>query len=137
VNKHWVIDASSFIFLVKMSQTRLFTHLCDTLVIPDGVAQEIRTGAADDPARLWLQREGTPWVKDVQPVDPVIVAWDLGVGESEVLSWCYQHPGDEAIIDDGTALPSQRLLVCSSLLFVFFVWLVLSLSKGSWLPNEE
>ncbi len=42
------------------------------------------------------------WV-DVRPVDPVIAAWDLGAGESEALSWCYQHPGHEVIIDDGAA----------------------------------
>ena len=114
MSNYWVIDASPLIFLVKLSQTRLLTHLCDILVIPDGVAQEVRAGAGDDPARLWLKQEGTKWVKKVKPIDSVIAAWDLGVGESEVLSWCYQHPGDEAIIDDGTALPSQRLFVCSS-----------------------
>ncbi len=103
MNKHWVIDASPLIFLVKLSQTRLLNHLCDTLVIPNGVAQEVRIGAEDDPARRWLQREGIQWIKDVKSVDPVIAAWDLGVGESEVLSWCYQNPGYEAIIDDGTA----------------------------------
>jgi predicted nucleic acid-binding protein len=103
VSKPWVIDASPLIFLVKISQIHLLTHLCDIMVIPDGVAQEVRAGAADDPMKHWLQREGTPWIKDVKPVEPVIAAWDLGIGESEVLSWCYRHPGYEAIIDDGTA----------------------------------
>lgn len=36
-------------------------------------------------------------------VDPLITAWDLGSGESEVLSYCHQHSNCEAIIDDRTA----------------------------------
>lgn len=36
-------------------------------------------------------------------VPPVIIAWNLGLGESEVLSWAYQNPGYEAVLDDRAA----------------------------------
>ncbi len=32
-----------------------------------------------------------------------LAAWDLGLGESQVLSWIYQNPGYEAILDDRAA----------------------------------
>jgi predicted nucleic acid-binding protein len=43
------------------------------------------------------------WVRDVGPISPVISAWDLGRGETEVLNWSYGHPGCEAILDDRAA----------------------------------
>lgn len=33
-------------------------------------------------------------------IEPIISAWDLGVGETHVLSWAYQHKGYQAIVDD-------------------------------------
>jgi len=30
----------------------------------------------------------------------MILAWDLGKGESSVLAWAHAHPGTEVIIDD-------------------------------------
>ena len=40
---------------------------------------------------------------DVVPtpsIDERIQAWDLGLGESSVLTWGYTHQGTEIIIDD-------------------------------------
>ena len=34
---------------------------------------------------------------------PVIIAWNLGLGESEVLAWSYQNTGYEAVLDDRAA----------------------------------
>jgi predicted nucleic acid-binding protein len=36
-------------------------------------------------------------------VSAVVQAWDLGPGESAVLAWAHQHPGNEVILDDLTA----------------------------------
>lgn len=47
--------------------------------------------------RPWLQRVAAV------PVPPAITAWDLGRGESAVLSWAATHPGASAILDDYAA----------------------------------
>ena len=72
-------------------------------MVPAGVVNEIARGPEDDPARQWLQTQGQVLVREVQVVPPVIIAWNLGLGESEVLSWAYQNPGYEVILDDRAA----------------------------------
>lgn len=45
------------------------------------------------------------WLQRVPPVDvpASIAAWDLGGGETAVLSWAAAHPGSIAILDDYAA----------------------------------
>jgi predicted nucleic acid-binding protein len=105
VSETWVINASPLILLGKVSGLHWLTSLCDRLLIPAGVAAEIQQGPADDPARIWLSEEGVRWIMPCEPVDPVVAAWDLGMGESEVLSVALRLAavGTVAVIDDGLA----------------------------------
>ena len=73
------------------------------MIIPAGVVQEIDQGPENDPARSWLQSKGSSWIKKVDQVDPIITAWDLGLGESQVISWAYKNAGYEVILDDRAA----------------------------------
>jgi predicted nucleic acid-binding protein len=93
VNRQWVINASPLIALAKISHLFLLQNLCSNLLIPDGVVQEIEQGEAADPSRQWLRTVGKQWVQ----------AWDLGFGETQVLSWVYKNPVYEAILDDRAA----------------------------------
>lgn len=99
----WVVNASPLIVLAKIGQVSLLYDLCEELVIPSGVAGEIEEGPDDDPARKWMRDYGKKLVKDVGRINPVIAAWDLGRGESEVISWAYGHPDYEAVVDDRVA----------------------------------
>lgn len=44
----------------------------------------------------------TDWlvVVDIPPVPELIQSWNLGPGESAVLTWSYVHPNTEVIVDD-------------------------------------
>ena len=57
---------------------------------------------SDEAARA-LDEE--PWIEEVQTIVIAerIAAWDLGPGESAVLSWAMEHPGTVAVIDDHAA----------------------------------
>lgn len=101
--KKWVVNASPLIILAKVDQVLLLKDLCEEMTIPFGVKEEIDEGPENDPARIWLKSEGKKWVRDSGPINPVISAWDLGQGETEVLNWAYEHPGCEAILDDKAA----------------------------------
>jgi predicted nucleic acid-binding protein len=81
-----------------------------TSVVPNGVVAEINVAPDDDPAKLWMVNEGARWIRDVEQVDPVIAAWDLGLGESHVLTWAYQHLGYQAILDDRAAKTIAELV---------------------------
>jgi predicted nucleic acid-binding protein len=101
--KKWVVNASPLIILAKVDQILLLKDLCEEMTIPSGVKEEIDEGPENDPARIWLKSDGEKWVRGSGPINPVISAWDLGQGETEVLNWAYEHPGYEAILDDKAA----------------------------------
>ena len=82
----WVVNASPIISLANIEQAHLLLDSCDRMIIPQAVAQEILDGPDDDLAKQWLKTSGQQWVRDTGPVVPLVVAWDLGAGESAVLS---------------------------------------------------
>jgi len=103
VTRKWVFNTSPIILLAKISLIDLIPSMCSEWIIPSGVAQEIQAGSNNDPAKIWVERYGKKWIKNISQIEPAIAAWDLGLGENHVLSWCYQNCGYEAIIDDGLA----------------------------------
>jgi len=101
--KRWVVNASPIISLCSINKVSFLTELCDDLLIPKGVAEEIDRGAEDDPARIWLEELGGTYIKDVGPIEPVIRAWDLGQGETEVINWAFANHDWTAVLDDQAA----------------------------------
>lgn len=98
--EHLAINASPIIFLARANLVELFQLVAPKLVVPATVATEIeRRGPHDGAARALVETE---WIEVVEtsPVPARIQSWDLGPGESAVLSWCSAHPGTEGIIDD-------------------------------------
>ena len=103
MNRKWVLNASPLIVLAKISRLPLFGQLCSEVVIPAGVAGEVDRGPVEDLARTWLQGAGAQFIRRLDEIVPMIQEWDLGKGETEVLSWAYLQPGYEAIVDDKAA----------------------------------
>jgi predicted nucleic acid-binding protein len=103
VGRRWVVNASPIILLARIDQASLLDQLASEIMIPSEVAREIQDGPIDDPGRSWLNGAGASRVRDPGPVSPIVAAWDLGAGESQVLSWAYAHPEFEAIVDDRAA----------------------------------
>lgn len=110
MSRQWVLNASPTILLAKIGFLEHLLKLCLQPVIPQGVYEEILMGAADDPARCWLSQQGQQWVQANKTVVPTIAAWDLGLGETQVLSWCYGISVYEAILDDGQARKCAKTL---------------------------
>ena len=98
----WVINASPLILLGKAGQLQWVPRL-GTVVIPQSVADEIIAGPADDPARRWVEGDGCAFIKPDVPASDALLAWDLGAGETAVIAWSVNHPGVEAVLDDGAA----------------------------------
>jgi predicted nucleic acid-binding protein len=99
----WVVNASPLICLGKIERLGWLGQLAKEIIIPDGVALEIRAGPPEDRARQWLETSGASLVREVGAVDPEVSLWDLGRGESEVLGWAHAHAGFTAVLDDRAA----------------------------------
>ena len=113
MNRRWICNASPIIVLSKIGRIALLPALADTLIIPGAVADEIDAGAGDDPARVWLRGPGQPYIQRPDPPSPLVQAWDLGPGETSVLSWAQAHPGYEVLIDDRAARTCAQSLQLS------------------------
>jgi predicted nucleic acid-binding protein len=103
VTRRWVVNASPLIVLAKINHVNVLFELCDEVIIPSGVVREICVAPDNDPAKLWILNEGSSYIRDVEQVDSMVAAWDLGLGESQVLTWIHNNPGYEAILDDRAA----------------------------------
>jgi len=99
----WVVNASPLICLGKIGRLNWLEQLGKEIVIPGGVALEIRKGPTEDRARQWLEADGGALVREIGNVDPMVSSWDLGRGESEVICWAQTHPGFTAVLDDRAA----------------------------------
>jgi len=88
------------IFLAGADLLEFLKLLGGRILVPAPVADEVFQRGDSDHTAMALKR--TPWLERVMPspVPPEIERWDLGPGESAVLSWALAHPGTEAVLDD-------------------------------------
>lgn len=95
-----VVNASPLIFLARGGMVELLQLVGEQVVVPLTVAEEIQRRGSQDITAQTLSR--TPWleVTETPPIPALIQAWDLGAGESSVLTWAQAHPEAEAILDD-------------------------------------
>ncbi len=102
MSERWVVNASPLIVFGKIGQLDLLTQLPNEIIVPQAVAKEILAGPENDAARLAIEAEMFQLVA-VQDPTPELAAWDLGSGETAVLSYTLANPGWTAILDDGAA----------------------------------
>jgi len=95
----WVVNASPLIILDRLGQLDLLARLGHTLVVPTGVLAEVSRGPRPIPqSRLESFRTAT-----VEVIDAIVAGWDLGRGESEVLTYAVVERADVAVLDDRAA----------------------------------
>jgi predicted nucleic acid-binding protein len=97
----WIVNASPRILLGKVKRLELLRSLTSSILIPHSVSLEILAGPEDDPAKQWLQTEGGSAciVPDAPPL-PEILAWDLGSGETSVISMSLAKERMVCVLDD-------------------------------------
>ena len=105
-----VVNASPLITLFKSGQARLLTALFGTIYVPDAVWREVASKAHEDEAARGLAN--APWALRLAPLplDPLVLAWDAGPGETEVLAYARANPEVRAIVDDDYARRCARSL---------------------------
>jgi predicted nucleic acid-binding protein len=104
--ERWVVNASPLICLAKAGFSDFLLKLPDEIIVPNAVKEEIQAGQSGDPARAELASGKFP-TKEIS-ASPEILSWDLGKGETAVLSYALSNPGWIAIIDDQAARKCAR-----------------------------
>ncbi|MBU0705475.1 MAG: DUF3368 domain-containing protein [Chloroflexi bacterium] len=104
--ERWVLNASPLIVLARIGQEHLLQSLADEVVVPHAVIEEIKAGPVGDPAHRAVTG-GQFLIVDTAP-SPEILTWDLGTGETAVLSFALAEPGWTAILDDAAARKCAR-----------------------------
>jgi predicted nucleic acid-binding protein len=107
VAENWVLNASPLIVLTRIGHEDLLLSLADQVVVPRLVAEEIQAGPVRDPARQLLLT-GRFTIIDTPPPPPELLAWDLGQGETAVLSLAWAERTWTAILDDAAARRCAR-----------------------------
>ena len=105
-----VINSSPLIVLFKSQQAELLPQLFQEILVPEAVWHEITApGKNDLPSR---QLPTVAWAQQIKTITvaPEVALWDLGKGESEVLSLALNLTGHAVIIDDRAARRCARSL---------------------------
>jgi predicted nucleic acid-binding protein len=103
------INASPLILLFASEQADLLPQLFNRIVVPAAVWREIVDAGKDDLAARQLR--GATWaIRETARPSPRVAIWNLGSGETAVLSYALAHPGIRAVIDDAAARRCARTL---------------------------
>jgi predicted nucleic acid-binding protein len=107
-----IMNASPLICMTKAGIAEIIPALFKDIVVPEAVSREILVkGKTDlkDQALAFF-----PWIKLVNdiPTASAVAAWDLGQGESQVISFALAHPEYWAVIDDREARRCAMALHC-------------------------
>ena len=98
-----IVNTSPLQYLHQIGQLDLFQKLFGRIIVPEAVVAELSAGrrfgvSLPEPKAL-------KWVDLRSPASPVggLLSWDLGAGESAVLSLALEHPGSWVVLDDKLA----------------------------------
>lgn len=97
-----VINASPFILLCKSGLADLLPELFSEIYMPERVCIEIIEGNDFATEKLYDYEEA--WITRVLPqVAEEVLVWNLGNGETDVLSFAYGNENITALVDDRAA----------------------------------
>lgn len=105
----WIVNSSPVIALARVGRLELLTRLSRKVLMPNAVRNELLNGPEGDLARVAVEENLFEITEESDPL-PEILAWDLGKGETAVLTHARLSPGRVAVLDDGAARRCARSL---------------------------
>lgn len=110
-----VVNASPLICLFKSGLQDLLPGLFQEITVPEAVLKEVTVSGKNDlPAEYLLQQKWLDIATGIR-LDLRVAAWDLGRGESEVISFALQKPSYRVVLDDREARRCAETLGCKSI----------------------
>ena len=107
-----IMNASPIICMMKAGIIEVLPALFKDIVVPQEVKREILVrGRTDLKGEVLASYQWIRLVNDIV-VAPQVASWDLGQGESAVISFALENPGFWAVIDDREARRCATALHC-------------------------
>lgn len=107
-----VINASPIILLCKSDLEFLLPQMFNEILVPYAVWDEVLYGHDLTAIKL----HDCKWFQNIMlPVSEEVLVWNLGEGETEVLSWAFINKDYCAVIDDRAARNCARTLEIQTL----------------------
>ncbi len=126
-----VLNASPIIALFKAGLDFVLPEIFDSIVVPDAVWQEI--SLYDDEAFRGLSK--AVWLKRKEfGIENRILVWNLGNGESQVLSWALNNPDFIAVVDD---LAARRCAASLNIRCIGTAGLLVLAKRRTLIPSLE
>lgn len=107
MNKVFVFNASPIILLGKAGLLKTVSPLADLWIVPEKVVSEVE---AKKPVSAYLSDLNHYEIEFAEQLDPLVMSWDLGAGESEVLTIALKKAGATVVLDDLLARKCAKLL---------------------------
>jgi len=131
MNESWVLDASPIILLGKADLLKTVSPLAKLWIIPEGVIREVEAKRPIDSYLSEISYGSEVAKENVTKINPSIAAWDLGRGESEVLTLALERSGTGVVLDD---LQARKCAALFDISFIGSLGLIL-LAKRKGLLN--
>ena len=98
-----IFNASPLIFLAEADSADIARVAGFPLQVPQAVVDEIERFGPSDTASRAIRQWDWLTVVDPGPAPAILERWDLGPGETSVLTWALAHADTTAILDDLSA----------------------------------
>ncbi len=100
MRRRWVVNSSPLILLGKVEQIPLLGGLAEEIVVPREVVREVDVKPDGAKIREQLDALDVARIESGLLVPSHVSAWDLGSGESAVLTHAEQIGESRAVLDD-------------------------------------
>ncbi|WP_069470945.1 DUF3368 domain-containing protein [Candidatus Marithrix sp. Canyon 246] len=105
----WVFDASPLIVLGKADLLSTISPLAETWIIPESVVKEV-SQKTDVDSLLNKLSENSRVERQTIAIEPLVANWNLGDGESEVITLAVENSKYGVILDDLSARKCAKIL---------------------------
>ena len=99
-DRRWVANASPLILLGKVEQIQLLSAMVGQIIVPGAVIREVSAKPDGVRAVQTLTALEPAVIVDDEVPPAKILSWDLGAGETQVISHAVAHSADRVVIDD-------------------------------------
>lgn len=100
MSDNFILNASPIILLGKADLLKTISPLAKSWIIPKGVVREVEKKRSIEPYLTGLSYKSKVIQESSSTTHPMIAAWDLGQGESEVLTLALEKDGVCVVLDD-------------------------------------